>query len=374
MSNLENLDINPSLPLSKKFSETSAYGAPIIECAIKLNTNENPYKLPEVVKNQALAELDKNLSNINRYPDRLHEKLRKAIVEYLSEVTQTRLNINQVWAANGSNEILQQILQVFSDPDATALGFEPSYSMHKILSEVNGYRYQTILREVDFSIDIEKAKNYIAEKKPRVVFITTPNNPTGTSTAIDELDQLIASAPKTIFIVDEAYAEFSKNISAVTLVKKFPNLFVTRTMSKAFAFAGARIGYAVAQPETLAAIVLTRLPYHLSMQSQIMAQIAFENYQLLQKQVQQLTHTRNWMQQELENMGFEVIPSDANFFLFGKFYDQKTVWQTLVDRSILLRDVGISGFLRVTVGTEEESQTFVQTLRDLLNNNLIKFY
>lgn len=374
MSNLEKLKVNPSLPLSKKFSETSAYGAPVIDCNIKLNTNENPYKLPEVVKNQVLTELDKNLSEINRYPDRLHEKLRYSIVRYLFEVTQTKLDINQVWAANGSNEILQQILQAFSDPGATALGFEPSYSMHKILSEVNGFRYQVISRESDFSIDIDQAKKYIIENKPRIVFITTPNNPTGTITAIDQIAQLLTAANQTIFIVDEAYAEFSDKTSAITLVEKFPNLFVTRTMSKAFAFAGARIGYVVAQPETLSALVLTRLPYHLSAQSQIMAQIAFENYRLLQKQVQQLTSTRNWMQQEMVNMGFEVIPSEANFFLFGKFQDQKIVWQTLVDRSILVRDVGISGFLRVTVGTEEESQTFVHTLKDLLNNKLIKFY
>jgi histidinol-phosphate aminotransferase len=373
MSNIENIEINKKLPLGKKFLTANAYGAPVLDCRIKLNTNENPFNLPQKVKTLILTELDKSLESSNRYPDRSHELLREAIADYLQEITQEKLSKNQVWAANGSNEILQQILQAFSDPGALAVGFEPSYSMHKILSEVNGYQYIAIPRDKNFLIDQKVAVDYLKSNEPRIVFITTPNNPTGTSTNLRNLEGLIEAAPNAIFIVDEAYGEFSQSRSAISLISKYSNLFVTRTMSKAFAFAGARIGYVTAQSQTIVALTLTRLPYHLSLQSQIMARVALKNYKLLQQQVNEIIQIRNWMSTELTTMGFYIVESDANFLLFGNLLDEKALWRALVDESILVRDVGIKGFLRVSVGTQAESKTFVQTLQDLLNNNLIKF-
>jgi histidinol-phosphate aminotransferase len=372
MTSIENIEINPKLPLSKKFSKAKPYGAPQLDCQIKLNTNENPYSLPQDVREQIIQAIDESLSNLNRYPDRLHTELRQAIARYLKEITGQNLSPNQIWGANGSNEILQQILQAFSEVNQVALGFEPSYSMHKILSETNGYHYLSSDRDSDFSINLDKAKDLIQVHDPRIIFITTPNNPTGTSTPLKTIEELLTFAPQAIFIVDEAYGEFSKANSAIALVEKFPNLFITRTMSKAFAFAGARIGYAIAQENTLAALALTRLPYHLSTQSQVLAKVALANYQTLQKQVSQLIASREWMQNELTKMGLRVIESDANFFLFGQFADQKAVWQLLVDHSVLVRDVAIKGFLRVTVGSEAESTTFVETLRGLMNNKQIE--
>jgi histidinol-phosphate aminotransferase len=372
MTSIENLEINPNLPLSERFSKIKPYGAPQLDCQIKLNTNENPYPLPQNVRGQILEALEESLDTLNRYPDRLHVELRLAIAAYLKEVTGQNLSSNQIWAANGSNEILQQILQAFNDVDQVALGFEPSYSMHKILSGINGYRYISSDRDVDFSINLEKAKDLIKLHLPRIIFITTPNNPTGTSIASKTIEELLNFAPQSIFIIDEAYGEFSQANSAINLIEKYPNLFITRTMSKAFAFAGARIGYAVAQENTLAALALTRLPYHLSTQSQVLAKVALENHQVLQQQVSQIIATRDWMQNELAKIGLSVIESDANFFLFGHFADEKAVWQLLVEHSVLVRDVSIKGFLRVTVGTEAESTTFVETLRGLMNNKQIE--
>jgi histidinol-phosphate aminotransferase len=372
MNSIESTEVNPQLPLSKKFSKLKPYGAPIIDCDVRLNTNENPYALPDSVRKEIIKALEETLIDLNRYPDRLHTLLRGAISSYIKEISGKQISPDQVWAANGSNEILQQILQAFNDPGAVALGFEPSYSMQKILSETNGYIYVSCDRSRDFSIELANAKKCIEINQPRIVFITTPNNPTGTTTSLDTIEQLLKFAPKTVFIIDEAYGEFSQSSSAIELIDSYSNLFVTRTMSKAFAFAGARIGYAIAQKNTLAALALARLPYHLSAQSQVLAEVALANHQVLQQQVSQLIKTRDWMLAELTSMGIHVIPSDANFFLFGEFVDQKAVWQLLVDHSVLVRDVSISGYLRVTVGTEAESTTFVETLRGLMNNKQIE--
>lgn len=371
MSNIENTKVNPKLPLSKRFKDSQPYGAPVLDLELKLNTNENPYPLPAEVKAEILKELSQKLDAVNRYPDRLQVEARTALAKYLYEITNVAISPTQVWAANGSNEILNQILLAFHDPGEVALGFEPSYSMHKIISETVGYRYQAVPRGDDFSIDFEKALKIIKRDNPRIIFITTPNNPTGTSTSLGDIENILQVATQSVLIVDEAYGEFSTEPSAICLIEKYPNLIVSRTMSKAFAFAGARIGYAVAQLETLAALGLARLPYHLSTQSQVLAKVALGNYQLLQRQVQKLIKSRKFLMQQLRELGLTVIESDANFFLFGEFTSSQHAWQALVDESILVRDVAIPGFLRITVGTEQESHLFIERLKGLLNNKII---
>jgi histidinol-phosphate aminotransferase len=371
MSNIENTRVNPTLPLSKRFKNFKPYGAPVLDLELKLNTNENPYALPAEVKAEILMELSQKLDSINRYPDRLQIEVTEALAKYLCEITKNKISSNQVWAANGSNEILNQILLAFHDPGEIALGFEPSYSMHKIISEAVGYQYHPIPRRNDFSIDLDEAFNQIIKKAPRIIFITSPNNPTGTSTIIRDIEKVLQLATQSIVIVDEAYGEFSIQPSAISLIEKYSNLIVTRTMSKAFAFAGARIGYAVAQSETLSALGLVRLPYHLSTQSQVLAKVALNNYKLLQAQVQKLIGTREFLQNQLRELGLTVIESDANFFLFGEFASSQDAWQALVEQSVLVRDVAIPGFLRITVGTEEESHLFIERLKGLMNNKSI---
>lgn len=372
MANIEDTRVNPGLPLSSRLKKSKAYGAPVIDVELKMNTNENPYQLPKKVQDEILAALALGLSDLNRYPDRLQSELQIEIAKYLSKITQVTIDSNQVWAANGSNEILNQILLAFYDPGVKAVGFTPSYSMHQILSEQNGYQYVSIEREPDFSIDLVGALEKLESEKPRVIFITSPNNPTGNVTNLTDLVKILNISKESIVIFDEAYGEFSSEPSAVSLIGRYPQLIVTRTMSKAFAFAGARVGYAIAQAETLAALGLVRLPYHLSTQTQVMAKVALENYQFLQMQVKQIIKDRKFMQDALKKMGLTVMPSDANFFLFGGFKSSRQAFEALLKTSILVRDVGINGFLRATVPTTAQAHLFVKELGALLDNREIE--
>lgn len=372
MANIEDTRVNPGLPLSSRLKKSKAYGAPVIDVELKMNTNENPYQLPKKVQDEILAALALGLSDLNRYPDRLQSELQIEIAKYLSKITQVNIDSNQVWAANGSNEILNQILLAFYDPGVKAVGFTPSYSMHQILSEQNGYQYVSIEREPDFSIDLVGALEKLESEKPRVIFITSPNNPTGNVTNLTDLVKILNISKESIVIFDEAYGEFSSEPSAVSLIGRYPQLIVTRTMSKAFAFAGARVGYAIAQAETLAALGLVRLPYHLSTQTQVMAKVALENYQFLQMQVKQIIKDRKFMQDALKKMGLTVMPSDANFFLFGGFKSSRQAFEALLKTSILVRDVGINGFLRATVPTTAQAHLFVKELGALLDNREIE--
>lgn len=372
MKNIESISVNPQLPLATRLKNVKAYGAPVLDVELLMNTNENPYQLPEKVIKDMLSELSSSLADMNRYPDRLQLELRDELANYVNQVTDNSITSNEVWAANGSNEILNQILVAFFDPGAKALGFVPSYSMHKILSEQNGYQFIEIPRNSDFSIDILNALEVIESEKPRIIFITSPNNPTGTIMSLSDLEKILHVANDSVVIFDEAYGEFSREPSAVRLIGKYSNLFVTRTMSKAFAFAGARVGYAIAQPESLAALGLVRLPYHLSTQTQILAKVALRNYKLLQSQVKQIINDREFMQKELTSLGLVSLASDANFFLLGRFKSKEKVFDALVKASILVRDVGIPEFLRVTVPSSEQSHLFVSQLATLLDNREIE--
>lgn len=372
MKNIESISVNPQLPLATRLKNVKAYGAPVLDVELLMNTNENPYQLPEKVIKDMLIELSSSLADMNRYPDRLQLELRDELANYVNQVTDNSITSNEVWAANGSNEILNQILVAFFDPGAKALGFVPSYSMHKILSEQNGYQFLEIPRNNDFSIDILNALEVIESENPRIIFITSPNNPTGNVMTLSDLDKILNVANDSVVIFDEAYGEFSREPSAVKLIGKYSNLFVTRTMSKAFAFAGARVGYAIAQPESLAALGLVRLPYHLSTQTQILAKVALRNYKLLQSQVKQIINDREFMQKELTELGLVSLASDANFFLLGRFKSKEKVFDALVKASILVRDVGIPEFLRVTVPSSEQTHLFVSRLETLLDNREIE--
>jgi histidinol-phosphate aminotransferase len=265
-----------------------------------------------------------------------------------------------VWAANGSNEILQQLLQAFGGPGRRALGFVPSYSMHPIISEGIDTEWVEAKRGADFAIDIDAALAALAERRPDVVFVTSPNNPTGHSIAPADLARILDAAPG-IVIVDEAYAEFSAAPSAVGLIDRYPaKLVVSRTMSKAFAFAGGRLGYLVAAPAVIDALLLVRLPYHLSVVTQAAARAALRHADETLASVAELAAQRDRVARALTDMGYEVVPSDANFLLFGKFADAARAWQHYLDEGVLIRDVGIGGYLRATIGLAAENDEFLR--------------
>ena len=356
------------LPLRRDLAPLSPYGAPRVPAEATLNTNENPYA-PSPALAKAIADRVQQVAlNLNRYPDRDANSLRRALASFINKLSDTSFKPDQVWAANGSNEIIQSLFMAFGD--RPALGFTPSYSMHPLIAKVIGVNWNDGGRRADFSLDLAKAKAEISAIKPSLTFITTPNNPTGTTVTLEEISELADAAAKIngLLIVDEAYAEFSNQPSAVTLIGKFPNLVVIRTMSKAFAFAGARLGYLIADPEVVSAMFLVRLPYHLSSLTQAAAEVALEFEKELLGTVSSLIESRKIVASELEKMGLQVIPSQANFLLFTGFSQEPSqLWRQLLDRGVLIRDVGLLGHLRMTIGNEAENQKFIAALQEILN-------
>ena len=271
-----------------------------------------------------------------------------------------------VWAANGSNEILQQLLQAFGGPGRLAVGFVPSYSMHPIIAGGTRTEWLPAPRGADLAVDVPAAAALLADRAPDVTFLTSPNNPTGQSIDPDDLARLVDAAPG-IVIVDEAYAEFSDRPSAVTLLRTHGHkLVVSRTMSKAFAFAGGRLGYLAAAPAVVDALQLVRLPYHLSSLTQAAARAALRHADATLGSVALLRAERERVVAALAAVGYDVVPSDANFVLFGRFADAARAWRAFLDRGVLIRDVGIAHRLRVTIGTPEENDAFLQTAADVL--------
>ncbi len=264
-----------------------------------------------------------------------------------------------MWAANGSNEIIQQLYQAFGGPGRAALGFEPSYSMHPIIAQTTSTRWISGAREADFGLDPERAVAAVADLRPDLVFVTSPNNPTGTAVPLSVIERICAAAPGMV-VVDEAYAEFARDrqATALTLLPRFPRLAVVRTMSKAFALAGARVGYLAADPAVIAALQIVRLPYHLSALTQAAARAALARSGELLATVAAICAERDELVRWLRGRGHEVADSDANFVLFGTFGDRHAVWQALLDQGVLIREVGPPGWLRVSVGTQAENEAF----------------
>jgi len=337
------------------------YGAPQLDVAVRLNTNENPHPPPDALVADLAARVGEAARSMNRYPDRDAVALRTELAAYLASATGQPLGVEHLWAANGSNEILQQLLQAFGGPGRQALGFDPTYSMHQLICVGTGTGYLSMPRLPGFRLEPEAAALVVREHAPDVVFLCSPNNPTGTAIDLDVVDA-VYSAARGLVVVDEAYAEFSARPSAVTLLPGRERLVVTRTMSKAFAFAGARLGYLAAAPSIVAALQLVRLPYHLSVLSQAAALAALAHAGEVLATVEDVKVQRDRLVTEIRHLGLDVIESDANFVLFGEFGDQTATWQGLLDRGVLVRDVGIKGWLRVTAGTEAETTAFLDAL------------
>ncbi|MEB8326912.1 histidinol-phosphate transaminase [Dietzia kunjamensis] len=354
-----------ALPLRENLRGQSAYGAPQLEVPVQLNTNENPHPPSAELVADIAGAVAAAAEDLNRYPDRDAVALRTDLASYLTRQTGVDLDVDMVWAANGSNEILQQLLQAFGGPGRSAMGFVPSYSMHPILAAGTDTEWIPVDRGSDLSIDIAAAVAAIEEHRPDVVFVTTPNNPTGHVVDLDELRRLLDMAPG-IVVVDEAYAEFSPSPSACTLLADYPTkLVVSRTMSKAFAFAGGRLGYFAADPSFVEAVLLVRLPYHLSMIAQAAARAALRHADETLASVALLAEERKRVTAGLEEQGFEVLPSEANFVLYGPFVDATRAWQRYLDAGVLIRDVGIPGRLRATIGLEHENDRLLQVSAEL---------
>ncbi|MER5640903.1 histidinol-phosphate transaminase [Kitasatospora sp. NPDC002227] len=357
------------LPIRDELRGQSPYGAPQLDVPVQLNTNENPYPLPEPLVARIAERVAEAARHLNRYPDRDAVELREGLAAYLTGTTGFARTREQVWAANGSNEVLQQLLQTFGGPGRSALGFEPSYSMHALISRGTGTEWISGPRNADFTIDVSAAVRAIAEHRPNVVFVCSPNNPTGTAVAADTvlaLYEAAQAAGPSIVIVDEAYVEFSHRASLLPMLEGRPNLVVTRTMSKAFGAAGLRLGYLAADAAVVDAVQLVRLPYHLSAVTQATALACLEHTDTLLGYVERLKAERDRLVGALGALGLEVTDSDANFIQFGRFADTHAVWQAILDQGVLVRDNGVPGWLRVTAGTPAENDAFLEAVATVI--------
>jgi histidinol-phosphate aminotransferase len=351
------------LPLRSELRGQTPYGAPQLDVPVRLNTNENPYPLPDEVADAMSKTLAGVVRDLNRYPDRDALALREDLASYLGH----GLTAANVWAANGSNEVQQQLMLAFGGPQSSVLGFSPSYSMHPLLAQATGTPWIEGRRGTGFELTPEGARAQVRVYDPTIVMLCSPNNPTGTSLDLEVVEYVLNEVPGLV-IVDEAYAEFARpgQRSAVSLLDRQPRLVVTRTMSKAFSLAGARIGYLAAHPAVVEALQLVRLPYHLSALTQAAARAALAHAPALLAQVETIKGQRDRIVAGLRQLGYTVADSDANFVLFHTgSSDQRKMWQALLDRGVLVRDVGLGGWLRVTAGTPEETDAFLRAMGEL---------
>jgi histidinol-phosphate aminotransferase len=350
------------LPLRADLVGRSAYGAPQLHVPVTLNVNENTHPVPSEVRSDILQRIAGALDEVNRYPDREFTPLREALAGYLGH----GLVPEQLWAANGSNEVLQQVFQAFGGPGRTLLTFPPTYSMYPNYAVTTGTAVVEGRRDDDFRISAETVVAEITRTRPDITVIAAPNNPTGTPVGLDTV-RAAYDATDGILVVDEAYGEFMPDHapSALTLLPGRPRLAVSRTMSKAFAFAGARLGYLAADPAFTDALRLVRLPYHLSALTQAAALGALAHAPVMLAMVDDIRVQRDRMAAGLDGLGYRVWPSWTNFLLFGGVDDPAALWRGLLDRGVLIRDLAIPGALRVSAGTAAETDVFLEAMASL---------
>ena len=368
--------MSANLPLRPDLEGEAPYGAPEIDVPVRLNVNENPYPPSAAVIETIATAVVRAAQGLNRYPERDFPRLREALADYLGAESAVALTPEQIWAANGSNEVMLHVLQAFGGPGRTCLTFTPTYSMYPEYARNTLTDYVTRPRREDFTIDTDAAVTAITELRPAVVILASPNNPTGTALPLEDISRILeaargrgpvlgaeigspARASDCVVVIDEAYAEFRRPgvPSALELLgPDNPHLAVTRTMSKAFGAAGLRLGYLAADRTLVEALRIVRLPYHLSAVTQAAALAALSHRDELMAQVASLREERDALVTWLRGQGLTVHESDANFVLFGPFPDRQAVWQALLDAGVLIRVVGPDGFLRASIGTPEEME------------------
>ena len=378
--------MSANLPLRPDLEGEAPYGAPEIDVPVRLNVNENPYPPSTAVIESIATAVARAAQGLNRYPERDFPRLREALADYLEAESGVHLTPEQIWAANGSNEVMLHVLQAFGGPGRTCLTFTPTYSMYPEYARDTLTDYVTRPRREDFTLDVETAVAAISELRPAVVILASPNNPTGTALPLEDIDRILeaarghgpmlgaeigspARASDCVVVIDEAYAEFRRTgvPSALELLGSAnPHLAVTRTMSKAFGAAGLRLGYLAADRALVDALRVVRLPYHLSAVTQAAALAALSHRDELMAQVASLRDERDALVAWLRGRGLTAHESDANFVLFGPFPDREAVWQALLDAGILIRVVGPEGFLRASIGTPEEMERLRSALATVI--------
>ena len=350
-------------PVRDDLVELSGYHSPQIDVATRLNTNESPDPPPDAFRAAIAAKV--GAMAWNRYPDRDATELRTRLAGHHG------VDVENLFVANGSNEVLQTILLAWGGPGRSVVTFEPTYAMHAQIARVTGTQVIQIDRESDFTIDVDQAKNALAEHTPIVTFLCSPNNPTG----LVEPRALVESvlevvSPFGLLVVDEAYAQFS-DWSALELFDADAPMVISRTFSKTWAMAAARLGYLIAPAWVVERLSAAVLPYHLDAVSQAAGVVALDFEEEMHRRVARLVEQRGVIQGGLAGLGVEYWPSQSNFVLFRPPAGSGAqVWQKLVDAGVLVRNCStwprLQGCLRVTVGTEHENRAFLAALTAIL--------
>jgi histidinol-phosphate aminotransferase len=340
----------------------AGYHSPQVDVAVRLNTNESPEPPPAAFTRRlsdALATVE-----WHRYPDRGYRTLREAIGKHHGVVPE------QVFAANGSNEVLQTLLLTYGGPGRRAAVFEPTYALHSHIARITGTGVAVGERADDFTLDLAEARRVLAEHEPEVTFLCSPNNPTGMAEPEETVDAVVGMAPG-IVVVDEAYGQFAP-WSALGLVDERSGVVVTRTFSKTWSMAGSRLGYLVGPAALVAALDKVVLPYHLDVVKQLAGALALSFTDEMRARVAALVEERGRVSAALAELRVDVWRSDANFVLFRpRERDGAAVWQALLDRSVLVRNCAgwprLDGCLRVTIGTPAEDDAFLAALDEVLS-------
>lgn len=377
-----------TLPVRPGLEGAAPYGAPELDVPVRLNVNENPYAPSPAVVDSIARAVAGAAGRLNRYPERDFPALRRALADYLAVESGVRLSPERVWAANGSNEVMLQVLQAFGGPGRACLSFTPTYSMYPEYARDTLTRYVTRARAEDFTLDIAAVREALEDVRPAVLILASPNNPTGTALPLEDVRAVLeiargggplirnggsAGPSDAVVVVDEAYGEFRRPgvPSALELLiedggGRYPHLVVSRTMSKAFGMAGLRLGYLAASRELVGLLRVVRLPYHLSATTQAAALAALGHREELMSQVASLRSERDALVAWLRERGLTAYDSDSNFVLFGPFQDRRAIFEALLERGVLIRVVGPAGYLRVCVGTPDEMDAFRAALVDVL--------
>ena len=338
--------------------DVAPYISPQLAVAARLNTNESPYPLPEGFTRD-LADAVADLP-LNRDPDGQMTRLREELAAHVGHAAAG------TWVANGSNEILTQLLQAYGGPGRSAVVFEPTYVLHSRLAWLTQTELVRLRLGPGFALTPDAIGQAI-ELRPDVVFVCSPNNPTGNAQSYASIAS-VAAGTDALVVVDEAYIEFG-GTTCLSLVSGHPNVVVTRTLSKAFALAGARVGYALTSPEVVEDLQRVRLPYHVSALTQAAGIVAIHHAREAMAILGAIRTERDRIFADLSAMpDVTVYPSDANFVLFVPPGPAAEVRQGLLDRSVLVRDLSsvVPNALRVTAGATHEVDLFLSALEEVL--------
>jgi len=336
--------------VKKEVSSLKAYNAKEIPCRIKLDANESPYGFADVVKRIAGV-------RTNRYPDPEARALRQLIAKDLGIMPENIL------FGNGSDELIYYLITTFGGPVSFPV---PTFSMYGIIGQALGEKKIEIPLDKDFDLDIDRFLAALRKEKPKLIFLSSPNNPTGNCFSTDRILK-ITEALRGIVIVDEAYQPFSSGAGLLPLLKDYPNLVIMRTLSK-IGLAALRLGFMIAVPEIIEEVNKVRLPFNLNSFSQTVAIEALKEKKELKESIKIVVSERERLFEEMENItGITPFPSEANFILFSAD-DPDFVYSALLKKGILVRNVkdAVKGCLRVTVGTPQENTAFIKALKKIV--------